>query len=106
MIAVDVNAGYRVKNFDSYIQFTHGHSVTSDLEKVGRVVLKCDYAITANSKEHNHFYYLNNQIFKKSEYRWNSIHKTNRQMFHNIYQPVLSVLRQPPSSQPFVARHA
>ena len=61
-----------------------GTVLLGNLEKVGWVVLKCDYAITANSKEQNHFYYLNNKIFKKSEYRWNSIHKTNRQMFYNI----------------------
>ena len=46
--------------------------------------MKCDYAITANNKEQNHFYYLNNKSFKKIEYRWNFIHKTNRQMLYNI----------------------
>ena len=27
---------------------------------------------------------MNNKSFKKSEYRWNPIHNTNRQMFYNI----------------------
>ena len=35
------------------------------LEKVDCVVLKCGYAITANSRERNHFYYLNKTSFKK-----------------------------------------
>ena len=52
-----------------------------NLEKVGWVVLKYDFAITVNSREQNDFYYLNNKIFKKTEYRWNSIHKKNRKMF-------------------------
>ena len=36
-----------------------------DLEKVGWVVLKCDYAITPNSKEQNYFYHLNNHKHPK-----------------------------------------
>ena len=54
------------------------------LEKVDCVVLKCGYAITTNSRERNHFYYLNKTSFKKNEYRWNYIHKANRQIFYNI----------------------
>ena len=42
-----------------------GTVLLGNLEKVGWVVLKCDYAITANSREQNHFYYLNNKSFKK-----------------------------------------
>ena len=42
-----------------------GTVLLGNLEKVGWVVLKCDYAITANSREQNHFYYLNNKMFKK-----------------------------------------
>ena len=47
-------------------------------------MLKLDYAITANSKEQNYLYYLNNHTFKHKEYRWNKIHNINRQMFYNI----------------------
>ena len=36
-----------------------------NLETVVRVVLKCDYAITPNSSEQNHFYDLNNKSYKK-----------------------------------------
>ena len=42
-----------------------GKVLLGNLEKVGWVVLKCDYAITANSREQNHFYYLKNKMFKK-----------------------------------------
>ena len=35
-----------------------GTVLLGNLEKVGWVVLKCDYVITANSKKQNHFYYL------------------------------------------------
>ena len=42
-----------------------GTVLLGNLEKVSWVVLKCDYAITANSIEQNHFYYLNNKMFKK-----------------------------------------
>ena len=64
-----------------------GKVILDNLEKVGWIVLKCDYAITANSREQNHFYHLNNKSFKKSEYRWNPIHKTNRHVFYNINEP-------------------
>ena len=37
-----------------------------NLEKVGWVVLKCDYDITAKSREQNHIYYLNNKSFKNN----------------------------------------
>ena len=50
-----------------------------NFEKVSWVLLKCDYDITANSKEQ-----LNNHTFKKNKYRWNKIHNTNRQIFYNI----------------------
>ena len=42
-----------------------GKVLFGNLEKVGWVVLKCDYAITPNSSEQNHFYDLNNKNFKK-----------------------------------------
>ena len=61
-----------------------GTVLLGNLEKVGWVELKCDYAIIANSRDQNHFYYLNNKIFKKNKYCWNCNHKTNRQMFYNI----------------------
>ena len=54
-----------------------------NLEKVGWVVLECEYAITANSKEQNSFYDLNNRIFL-NEYRWNKIHNTNLLMKINM----------------------
>ena len=54
------------------------------LEKVGWVVLKYDYDITANGKEHNYLYQLNNHNFKPRQCRWNKIHNKNRQMFYNI----------------------
>ena len=37
-----------------------GTVLLGNLEKVGWVILKYDYAINANSREQNHFYYLNN----------------------------------------------
>ena len=61
-----------------------GSVLLGNLKKVGWVVLKCDYFITANSKEQNYLYYLNNHTFKQKEYRWNKIHNTNRQIFYNI----------------------
>ena len=54
-------------------KYSMGKVLLGNLEKVGWVVLKCDYAITANSRGQNHFYHLNNKSFKKSEYRWNFI---------------------------------
>ena len=45
-----------------------GKVILGNLEKVGWKVLKCDYAITANSREQNHFYRVDNKSFKKSEY--------------------------------------
>ena len=40
-----------------------GKVLFGNLEKVGWVVLKCDYAITPNSSEQNHFYHLNNKSY-------------------------------------------
>ena len=37
-----------------------GTVLLGNLEKVGWVILKYDYAINENSREQNHFYYLNN----------------------------------------------
>ena len=54
-----------------------------NFEKVSWVLLKCDYDITANSKEQNSFYDLNNRIFL-NEYRWNKIHNTNLLMKINM----------------------
>ena len=42
-----------------------GKVLLNNLENVGWVVLKCDYAITANNTEQNHFYYLNKKVSKK-----------------------------------------
>ena len=42
-----------------------GKVLLGNLEKVDWVVLKCDYAITANSSGQNHFYHWNNKSFKK-----------------------------------------
>ena len=42
-----------------------GKVLFGNLEKVGWVVLKCDYAITPNSSEQNHLYHLNNKSYKK-----------------------------------------
>ena len=42
-----------------------GKVLLVNLEKVGWVVFKRDYAITANSREQNRFYHLNNKSFKK-----------------------------------------
>ena len=42
-----------------------GTLLLGNLEKVGWVVLRCDYAITANSKVQNYIYDLNNKILKK-----------------------------------------
>ena len=42
-----------------------GEVLLGNLEKVGWVVLKFDYDITANSREQNLFYHLNNKSFKK-----------------------------------------
>ena len=40
-----------------------GKVLFGNLEKVGCVVLKCDYTITPNSNEQNHLYDLNNKIY-------------------------------------------
>ena len=61
-----------------------GKVLYGNLEKVGWVVLKCDYAIKQNSSEQNHLYHLNNKNYKKGDYRWTSIHNTNRQMLYNM----------------------
>ena len=45
-----------------------GTMLLGNLEKVSWVVLKCNYVITAKSREQNHFYYLNNKSLKESEY--------------------------------------
>ena len=42
-----------------------GTVLLGNLEKVSWVVLKCDYTNTANSKEQNSVYHLNNKTFKK-----------------------------------------
>ena len=42
-----------------------GTVLLGNLEKVSWVVLKCDYTNTANSKEQNSVYHLNNKHFKK-----------------------------------------
>ena len=49
-----------------------GSVLLGNLDKVAWVVLKYDYAVTADSKEQNYFYHLNNHIFKQKEYRWKS----------------------------------
>ena len=40
-----------------------GKVLFGNLEKVGSVVLKYDYAITPNSSEQNHLYHLNNKRY-------------------------------------------
>ena len=40
-----------------------GKVLLGDLEKVGWVVLKCDYGITPNSNVEKHFYYSNNNKY-------------------------------------------
>ena len=44
---------------------TMGSVLLEHLENVGWIVLKCDYAISTNSKEPNNLYYLNNHTFKQ-----------------------------------------
>ena len=41
-----------------------GKVLLVDLEKVGLIVLKCDYIITPNSNEQYHFYVLNTCYMK------------------------------------------
>ena len=44
-----------------------GTILLGNMEKVGWVVLKYDYATTAKSKKQNHFYYLNKKSYKKKK---------------------------------------
>ena len=55
-----------------------------DLEKVGWVVLKCDYNITNGGVQQDYFYQMNNNIRLKKKKYWNKINGTNREMLYGI----------------------
>ena len=61
-----------------------GTVLMDDLEKVGCVMLKCGFTISANSREQNYLYYLNNHVFNKKEYKWNSIQKQTDKYFTTL----------------------
>ena len=54
--------GHIIRYLDTYDNIDNlpmGKVLLVDLEKVGLIVLKCDYSITPNSNEQYHFYVLN-----------------------------------------------
>ena len=61
-----------------------GKLLLGDLEKVGWVVLKCDYVITTNSTEQNYFYYLNTNKDWNKDHLWHKLHGINRQILYEI----------------------
>ena len=61
-----------------------GSVLLGDLEKIGWVVLKCDYEITNGEEQQDYFYHMNNKSFPKKMKYWNKINGTNREMLYGI----------------------
>ena len=61
-----------------------GEILLGDLEKVGYVVLECDYVIISYSNVQDYYNLLNNHKHLDTHHFWNKIHVTNRQRLYGV----------------------